>query len=189
LEKLITQTQFEDISKRINIIARTWRVVTDKATGVKLNEEYQKVYSNAKNHLDKARSSINESRTHFERGELDQAKSYLNEAQKNLKIAQGTYQTAIQVLQGQLDAGQILAKGLQQASDVALRGLSALVPGAQQVVDKFLLSRDFVADSLMEGIDQASREAIVKIAVSMAFREFLPQDKPVKGLGDIDLSK
>ncbi|MBS3918673.1 MAG: peptidoglycan DD-metalloendopeptidase family protein, partial [Deltaproteobacteria bacterium] len=188
-EKLITQTQFEDISKRINIIARTWRVITDKATGVKLNEDYQKLYGLAKNYLDKARSSINESRTHFERGELDQAKSYLSEAQKNLKIAQDTYQTAIQVLQGQLEAGEILAKGLQQASDVALTGLAALVPGAQQVVDRFLLVRDFIADSSMEGINQASKEAIVKIAISKVFNEFLPQGKPVKGLGDIDLSK
>jgi len=188
-EKLITQTQFEDVSKRINVIARTWRVVTDKATGVNLNEEYQKLYSLAKNYLDKAQSSINKSKTHFEREELDQAKSSLSEAQKNLKIAQDTYQTAIQVLQGQLEAGEILAKGLQQASDVALTGLAALVPGAQQVVDRFLLVRDFIADSSMEGIKQASKEAIVKIAISKVFNEFLPQGKPVKGLGDIDLSK
>ena len=134
-------------------------MVTDKATGVKLNEEYQKLYSLAKNYLDKARSSINKSRNYLDRGDLDQAKSYLSEAQKNLKIAQGTYQTAIQVLQGQLEAGQILAKGLQQASDVALSGLASLVPGGKEVVDGFLLVRDVIFDSLIEGQDEASKKS------------------------------
>jgi hypothetical protein len=187
-EKIINQTQFEDVSKRSSLIVRTWRVITDKATGVQLNEEYKKLYGSAKSYLDSARSSLNKAQNQFERGELDQTKYYLIEAQKVYKMSLDTNQMAIQVWDGLLAAGEILAKGLQQASDVALAGLGALVPGAPSIVDKFFLTRDFVADSVMDGIGEASKKAIVKIGVSKVFSEFVPSGRPIKGLGDIDLS-
>jgi len=165
-EKLIKQTRFEDISKKVNVIVKSWRVITDKATGAKLDDEYRKLYALANNYLNKAIDSISKTRYSLERGELDQAENYLRDAQKNHKIAQDTYKIAIEVWQGHLEAGEILAKGLQRASDVALSGLASLVPGAQQLVYKFLLVRDFIVDSSLEGFDQASKEAIVKIAIT-----------------------
>ena len=188
-ETIIATTQFEDISKKENlIISRSWLKMTDMDTRMRLLEGYRKLYALANDQLNMARSFIGDARLYFNRGNIGKAESHLNEAQRNLKLAQGTYATAIQVWQELIEAGETLAKGFQIAADTALTGLATLVPGAPELVGKFVLFRDFATDSLMYGMDQASKEAIVKIGVSKVFSAFVPSSKPVKGLGEIDLS-
>lgn len=185
-EKIINETQFEDMSQRAGVIVSIWNVITDKGTGAQLREKYKELYGSAKSHLDVARTSINKAETHLEHGELDKANGYLIEAKKNSQMALSECSMSTEVLQGLLDAGKIYAEGFQQAADTAMRGIGALT-GLGEAVDNFLLVRDFAADSLMYGMDDASKKAIVKIGVSAVFSKFL-EDRPVKGLRDIDLS-
>jgi hypothetical protein len=99
-------------------------------------------------------------------GNLESARRYLQRSYTYDRLSGMSFGGAAQVFDGNLEAGEILARGIMDGSEAAVSvGVAVAFPPAATIVDGLYMGIDVVFDSLLEGVDQATKNLIAKVVV------------------------
>jgi hypothetical protein len=153
-------------------VTTAWLEVTSPLTG-NLTDKYDEMYWAGIDYdclriraLTKARDALN-------REDIVNAQEYLERSEVYGKLSLISFQAAIEVFNRDLEVAEQLAQAVRKGSEEAVKfGVSVGVsPKAGKAVEYVYIAADWAVDSVVGGAEQATKDAIVKAAISAVFNE------------------
>jgi len=151
-------------------VSTLWADLTSFVTGTNLREKYDELYQTGFNYQAfRVRALIDASRF-LDRGDLTNAKKYLQKSHMYDKLSWMSFGAAAQVFDGNIAAGQVLADGIRQGCEAAVRhGIAIVCPAAAVWVDGVYMGFDFAFNAALEGWDQAEKDLLIDFAFTALF--------------------
>ena len=148
-------------------VGTLWADVTSFATRTDLRQTYDQLYFTGTDFQRLSLQAAVDAGHVLDLGSLEGAKKYLQRLYKYDRLSQMSFCGAAEVFDGNLEAGEILARGIMDGSETAVSiGVAVAFPPSAALVDKLYMAVDFGFDWKLEGFDEASKNAIAKVVTS-----------------------
>ena len=156
-------------------ISTVWLEFTSWGTQTGLVEKYDEFYFTGIDYDCLRFNALLEARNALNDGDIARAEELLQRATSYERISNLSFEGAADVFANTLDAAEIVAQTMRTECEVVRRGLliplKIVNPTAAKVADYIFIATDYAIDSALGNQDQATRDAIVKIAVNVFFDE------------------
>jgi hypothetical protein len=112
------------------------------------------------------RALINAQRA-LQSNNIPSAEKYLHDYYTYTLLSAKSFNAAAEFFDNALQAGEILAEGIRNGCQAAVKfGLAFVNPTAAKAADYIYIASDFVVDYILRGEEDALKDAIVKVAIT-----------------------
>jgi len=162
-----------DANSYMDSIAVRWASFTSFVTRTGLTDRYNELYSIGRDYRRLSIQALEDADRLLNEGNIEGAKEFIHKFYTYDKLSYMSFSSATQVFQGNLEAGAILAKGIRDGCEAAVKtGVSVVFPGAGLKIDGIYLALNFVFDCKIEGVTQAQRN-LLKNSLKSIFLKFV----------------
>jgi hypothetical protein len=152
-------------------VSTLWADFTSFATRTDLREKYDELYQTGFNYQWFRIRALIDAGNSLDRGDMANAKKYLQRSYKYDKLSWMSFSAAAQVFDGNIAAGQVLADGIREGCETAVRfGIAVVCPAAALKVDAFYMGINWVFNTELEGWEQATIDLVIDIAFTTIFK-------------------
>ena len=164
-----------DADSFTSAIATLWMDFTSWATRTHLNNLYDEFYKTGIDYECLRVTALINARKALDRGDVPSAEKYLEQSYTYNKLSYMSFTATFEVYDAALDAGEILAEGIKKGCEASRRivtlALKITNPVAAKTADYVFLAVDYAVDYMLVDEEEATKNAIVKIAVMLTFDE------------------
>jgi len=137
-------------------VATLWAELTSWVTQTELTELYRQLYSTGIEYAGLRHYSLYNARSAIQKGDVFNANKYLEQSRMYERLMYNSFNGAFEAYDGALGAGEILAEGIKDGCQAAVKvGVKIVYPPAATWVDAVYSAIDFSITAKFEGIDQA----------------------------------
>jgi parallel beta-helix repeat protein len=152
-------------------VATVWAGWTAWATQTDLTEKYYELYYAGLDYYRLRLNALVSAGSFLDHGDLDSAKRYVAKSRTYEKLAHMSFAGSIEVFDGNIQAGQILAEGIKDGCEAAATfGIEVTWPAAAPAVDAVYMGFDFAINTWIEGVDQATIDLATELVVKAIFQ-------------------
>jgi parallel beta-helix repeat protein len=153
-------------------VATLWAGFTSWATQTDLTEKYDELYYAGINCYGLRTMALSDANHAFLRGDIELAKKNVERSRKYDKLACMSFVAASAVFDGNMEAGQVLAQGIREGCEVAVKlGVNILFPSAGIAADGLYLAMNFGFNTFIEGMDKAALDMAVDAVFLLIFKD------------------
>jgi len=161
-------------------VATLWAEFTSWITQTHLTEKYDELYQAGIDYDCLSLKALIDARNSLDRGDIVSAEKYLQRSYTYDRLSAMSFGAAAEVFEGNLEAGEILAKGIKDGCEASVKfGLGVTNPTAAKAADYIYIGVDYAIDRVLVGEEEATKNAIINAAVTTVFNEV-----KFKDLGD-----
>lgn len=152
-------------------VSTLWADFTSFVTRIDLREKYDELYQTGFTYQWFRIRALIDTGNFLDRGDMANAKKYLQKSYKYDKLSWMSFGAAAQVFDGNMAAGQVLAEGIRDGCEAATRfGIAVVWPAAAVKVDAFYMGINWVLNTELEGWEQATIDLVIDIAFTAIFK-------------------
>jgi hypothetical protein len=136
-EKVLTTYQYPqnllDDKSFSGRISKCWASFTSYITRTQLTEKYKELYSTGVEYHRLSYQALMDAKNCLENGDVEGARKYLQKSYTYSKLSATSFISAAKVYEANLEAGEILARGIKEGCEAAVKfGVSVLYPPLHQ---------------------------------------------------------
>lgn len=166
-------------------VATAWASFTSWITQTHLTEKYDELYQTGVDYDNLRFNALIKARDSLNRGDVQSAEKYLQNSYTFGKLSAMSFSAAAEVFENNLEAGEILANGIKNGCEASVEiGISVTNPVAGKAVDYIYIGVDYAVDRVLEGKEQAVKNAIVSTVVRTIFNEIKIKDLGSRTIAD-----
>jgi outer membrane protein assembly factor BamB len=167
-EKVLTTYQYPqnllDDKSFSGRVSKCWASFTSYITRTQLTEKYKELYSTGVEYHRLSYQALMDAKNCLENGDVEGARKYLQKSYTYSKLSATSFISAAKVYEANLEAGEILAKGIMEGCEAAVSlGVKIVYPPASPIVDGIYTGIDFIITAKLEGIEPATKDLIVRV--------------------------
>jgi hypothetical protein len=152
-------------------VSTVWNKFTSWITQTELTKKYDELYLSGIDYDALRFNTLIKARNCLKDGDALGAQEYLEKSNVYNQLSGMSFRAANDIFIGNLEAGEMLAEGIKEGCEASVKlGLAVVNPTAGKVVDYLYIGTDYAIDRLI-GEEDATKDAIVKIAVTSIFNE------------------
>jgi parallel beta-helix repeat protein len=153
-------------------VSTLWADFTSFITRTDLREKYDELYQTGFNYQWFRIRSLIDAGNFLDGGDITNAKKYLQKSYTYEKLSWMSFSAAAEVFDGNIAAGQVLADGIKQACEAAVRhGIAIVCPAAAVWIDAFYMGFDFAFNTALEGWKQAEKDLAIDATFTVIFKQ------------------
>ena len=153
-------------------ISTLWMDFTSWVTQTGLTEKYDELYQAGLNNANLRTYNLIKARNSLNVGDIKSAEKYLKRADTYSSLSSSSFNAALEVFNGNLDAAQTIAQGIKDGSETSVNfGLNFVNPTAAEAADYIYIGIDYAIDKELVGVDEARKNAAEKIIVKAVFEQ------------------
>jgi murein DD-endopeptidase MepM/ murein hydrolase activator NlpD len=152
-------------------VSTLWTSFTSFITRTDLTEKYDELYFTGVEYQWLSSQAVIDAGRCLDDGDVEGARRYLERSYTFNRLSCMSFEGAAELYDGALETGEILAKGIKDGCQAAVKfGVSIVYPPAAPKVDAIYMSIDFVITSKIEGVDQAVKDAATSIITKVLLK-------------------
>ena len=152
-------------------VATLWAGFTSWATQTDLTGKYDELYYNGIDYYGLRLKALKDANSALDRGDTAFAKKCVERAQMYDKLAHMSFAAAIEVFDGNMQAGEVLAQGIKDGCETVTKlGIKVLCPEAGIAADAIYMIMNFGFNNFIEGQDKATIDMAVDAVFILAFQ-------------------
>jgi hypothetical protein len=138
-----------------------------------LTEKYKELYSTGVEYHRLSYQALMDAKNCLEKGDVEGARKYLQRSYTYGRLSGSSFSSAAEVYEANLKAGEILARGIKNACEAAVKvGVSVLYPPAATKVDLIYSAFDFVIDTKIEGLGETTKNLLEEKMIEFILKEW-----------------
>jgi hypothetical protein len=177
-EKVLTTYQYPpnllDDKSFTGRVSKVWASFTSFITRTQLTEKYKELYSTGVEYHRLSYQALMDAKNCLEKGDVEGAGKYLQRSYTYGRLSGMSFSSAAEVYEASLEAGEILARGIKNACEAAVKvGVSVLYPPAATKVDLIYSAFDFVIDTKIEGLGETTKNLLEEKMIEFILKEWV----------------
>ena len=171
---------FLDPNSFISAVTTVWAEFTSWITRTHLTEKYDELYQAGIDYGSLSFKALIDARNSLDRDDIVSAEKYLQKSYTYDRLSEMSFCAATEVFDNNLQVGEILAEGIKDGCEASVKfGLGVTNPAVAKVADYIYIGVDYAVDRTLVGEEEATKNAIIKAAVTTVFNQV-----KFKDLGD-----
>lgn len=161
-------------------VANKWADLTSFITRTDLTKKYYELYNTGIEYHRLSAQALADADRFLQNGDVETARRYLNRSYLYEKLSGMSFAGAFEVFDGNLRAAEILAKGIFEGCEAALRlGVKLIAPSAAPIVDAILTAVDVGFELVVEreGLGKVIAKQVLSRAISKGLDEIIGKVK------------
>jgi hypothetical protein len=177
-EKVLTTYQYPqnllDDKSFSGRVSKCWASFTSFVTRTQLTEKYKELYSTGVEYHRLSYQALMDAKNCLEKGDVEGAGKYLQRSYTYGRLSGMSFSSAAEVYEANLKAGEILARGIKEGCEAAVKfGVSVLYPPAATKVDVLYTVYDWVIDTKIEGWGKDTKYKAIVTFIEIILKKFV----------------